>query len=97
MNWDAIGAVGEIVGALAVVISLIYLATQIRTSNGAVRQASMQEIQNQIAKWQQELFSSEELWNIWIKGNANDQSLSKEELGRFRLMLLQLVQNKNTE
>ena len=30
MNWDAIGAVGEIVGAFAVVVSLIYLALQIR-------------------------------------------------------------------
>jgi hypothetical protein len=33
MNWDAIGAVGEIVGALTVLITLIYLATQIRQSN----------------------------------------------------------------
>ena len=33
MNWDAIGAVGEIVGALAVVISVIYLAVQIRQTN----------------------------------------------------------------
>lgn len=33
MNWDAIGAVGEIVGALAVVISLVYLASQIRIQN----------------------------------------------------------------
>ena len=30
MNWDAIGAVGEIVGASAVVLSLAYLAVQIR-------------------------------------------------------------------
>lgn len=29
MNGDAIGAIGEIVDALAVVVSLIYLATQI--------------------------------------------------------------------
>ena len=28
MNWDAAGAIGEIVGALAVVMSLIYLAQQ---------------------------------------------------------------------
>ena len=44
MNWDAIGAIGEIVGALAVVISLMYLAAQIRTSNAAAKQAAMQEI-----------------------------------------------------
>jgi hypothetical protein len=30
MNWDAIGAVGESVGALAVLVTLIYLAIQVR-------------------------------------------------------------------
>jgi len=32
MNWEAIGAVGEIVAALGVIISLIYLGVQIRHS-----------------------------------------------------------------
>jgi len=40
MNWDAIGAIGEIVGALAVVLSLIYLATQIRASNSVAQRDS---------------------------------------------------------
>ena len=35
MNWDAIGAVGEIVGALAVVLTLAYLALQVRTARKA--------------------------------------------------------------
>ena len=30
MNWEAIGAIGEIVGAIAVVVTLGYLALQIR-------------------------------------------------------------------
>lgn len=29
MNWDAIGAIAELVGALAVVLTLAYLARQI--------------------------------------------------------------------
>ncbi len=33
MNWDALGAVGEIVGAVAVVITLLYLARQIHQAN----------------------------------------------------------------
>ena len=33
MNWDAIGAVGEIAGAAAVIISLVYLARQMIISN----------------------------------------------------------------
>jgi hypothetical protein len=30
VNWDAIGAVGEILGAFAVFVSLVYLAVQVR-------------------------------------------------------------------
>jgi len=37
VNWDAIGAVGEILGAVAVLITLLYLATQIRQTNGISR------------------------------------------------------------
>ena len=44
MNWEAIGAIGEIVGAAAVVISLVYLALQIRTQNRETRVASAHEI-----------------------------------------------------
>jgi hypothetical protein len=43
MNWDAIGAIGEIVGAFAVVLSLVYLAVQIRTQNKEARLASMHD------------------------------------------------------
>ena len=48
MNWDAIGAVGEIVGALAVVVSLLYLAGQIRVSNKASRNSLIQELQDTV-------------------------------------------------
>ncbi len=44
MNWDAIGAVGEVVGALAVVASLVFLALQIRAQNRDTRLAAMHEI-----------------------------------------------------
>ncbi len=35
MNWEAIGAIGEIVGAVAVVITLLYLASQTRQNTKA--------------------------------------------------------------
>ena len=44
MNWDAISAIGEIVGAVAVVVSLIYLASQIRQQNRESRISSSHEI-----------------------------------------------------
>ena len=36
MNWDAIGAIGEIAGAVAVVLTLFYLAYQIRQNTAAI-------------------------------------------------------------
>ena len=51
MNWEAIGAIGEIVGAAAVIITLIYLASQVRTArkatldqNRLTRSAAIREI-----------------------------------------------------
>ena len=37
MNWDAIGAIGEVLGAIAVIFTLIYLAVQIRQNSASTR------------------------------------------------------------
>ena len=37
MNWDAIGAAGEVVGAIAVVVSLVYLAVQLRVNSKTLK------------------------------------------------------------
>jgi hypothetical protein len=44
MNWEAIGAVGEITGAAAVVVTLGYLARQIRQSMAAAKTDSRQRV-----------------------------------------------------
>ena len=44
MNWEAIGAVGEVGGAIAVVVSLVYLAIQVRSQVSESRIASVHEI-----------------------------------------------------
>ena len=44
MNWEAIGAIGEIIGAAAVVGSLVYLAVQIQSQNRESRISSMHDL-----------------------------------------------------
>ena len=39
MNWDALGAIGELVGAVAVVATLLYLSAQIRYSTRTAKSA----------------------------------------------------------
>ncbi len=37
MDWDAIGAIGEMAGAMGVIVTLVYLARQVTTSNRLAR------------------------------------------------------------
>jgi len=37
MNWEAIGAIGEVLGAVAVILTLTYLAAQIRQNTRSTR------------------------------------------------------------
>ena len=46
MDWEAIGAVGEIVGAASVVVTLVYLAKQIGNSNAVSAAQVYQERAN---------------------------------------------------
>ncbi|TNE36774.1 MAG: hypothetical protein EP347_10130 [Alphaproteobacteria bacterium] len=51
MNWQAIIAVSEVIGVLAVIVSLIYLATQIRQSNLAAQAAATDQITSRFINW----------------------------------------------
>ena len=44
MNWEAIGAVGEVLGAFAVFASLIYLARQIRQNTQMMKSTVRQQL-----------------------------------------------------
>ena len=44
MDWNALGTIAEIVGAAAVVVSLVYLAIQIRTNTKAIKASSNFEV-----------------------------------------------------
>ncbi len=68
MNWEAIGAVDETVGALAVLITLIILVVQIRhsvramdESNRLERAAAMDCHSVTIGRWRGRLMEHEEL------------------------------------
>jgi hypothetical protein len=43
MNWQALGAIGEFVGGLLVVFSLLYLALQLRQNTRALRADTHQQ------------------------------------------------------
>jgi hypothetical protein len=46
MNWEAIGALGEVLGALAVLVTLAYLAVQVRQNTAQQKREELISIQH---------------------------------------------------
>ena len=86
MNWEAIGAIGEIIGASAVIASLAYLAIQIRNQNVESRVASIHDV---LAGFRTEIaaFRNPELAGLLSKGSANFEALSDTEKIQFVAMI----------
>jgi hypothetical protein len=67
MDWDAIGATGEIIGALAVVATLLYLARQTRVSGKASISASRSASAVAMSELDRDLARDPELARIFLK------------------------------
>ena len=87
MNWDAMGAIAEAAGAIGVIATLLYLATQIRSNTRSVRASSFQEVDRGIREVQVTLVQNPELFRIWNSGLVDFDSLPREEKARFASVL----------
>lgn len=87
MNWDAISAVSEIVGAIAVVATLAYLAVQIRDGARASRSAAVTDATTGMQMWYQELGSNAETATQFLGGMTTPDSLSKHHQFQFVMLV----------
>lgn len=88
MNWDAIGAIAELVGAVGVVASLIYVATQVRHSTRASAVEAKLETARLLHTFIDSLIDKPELNDLFLRGIADLDSLSSDEYLRFSNMSL---------
>lgn len=89
MNWDALGAIGEIVGAFAVVATLIYLARQIKTQNRESRIASVHEVSTAFRRAITS-FMNPNLSDIFVRAKTGFTELSEPERLQFVSMVQQI-------
>ncbi|MCP4005506.1 MAG: hypothetical protein GY725_15040, partial [bacterium] len=97
MNWDAIGAVGEMIGATAVVATLWILLLQMRqntralheNSRGARRTAADQNFRD-LSRFRDMMVRDPELASIWHNG-CQGESLADVEAERFMGLLNELI------
>jgi hypothetical protein len=93
-----IGSIGELVGAIATVATLAYLAIQIRHNNRGLDQNSAlmrMTYENQIRQDGQQLraliASDAELSSIWRAGLAGGSGMERPERDRFELLVINVL------
>jgi hypothetical protein len=89
MNWEAAGAIGEIVGAFGVIASLLYVAMQVRASNKASAVQSKLATSRMHSDFIGSLIQNPDLDDILFAGISGDKNLAKKDYHRFSNMALQ--------
>ena len=96
MEWTIqdLGALGEFVGAIGVVITLGYLAYQIRQNTVQLEQstvtakaAAVSPSNSALRETRRSLFESTEMPEIYLRGNENPEELNEVSLLRYRLVM----------
>jgi|SRR5215471_19310591 len=83
VNWEAISAIGQLVGALAVVISLIYLAREVRSNGRETRRTAMRSTLDALNRFAQQVATHADLAELRNRGFDDFESLEKTDRARF--------------
>lgn len=86
MNWEAISAIGELVAAAAVLVTLVYLAAQIKQNTQSVTTATYETALNGFNELNRFVAQDSELASIVRRGAADPTSLNEEEAFRYQFV-----------
>jgi hypothetical protein len=96
MNWEAIGAIGQVAGTLAVFLTLAYLARQVRQSNRQDLLLSFQHTYDSINQFLEATLASAGVAELVVRGRESYEKLTPADRLRFdhfHLIVLNIVES----
>ncbi len=96
MNWDAIGAIGEVFGAVAVIATLLYLARQVGQTNQIAKASGSRELQQKYADFYTLVATNPDIKGLVTRLRDPEYIVQSEEeeeqIESFTLLLLGIWQ-----
>ena len=83
MTLEQFHQISEIIAAVVVAITLIFLTVQLRQNTKMLRSAATQGAHDQISDIYQPLMADESLADIWLRGNQDPSKLSAVDTARY--------------
>ncbi len=82
-----LASIAEIIGAFAVVISLVYVGVQVNDSAGAVRSASANDANVAVQNWYLKIGSDQQTSELFYEALTSEEALSNKEEFQFLMMM----------
>ena len=89
MTLDQLANIGEIIGSIAVIISIVYLAIQIRTNTEAERTSTYQAVVSDFGALNNTMASTPELSHLFVEAMEDYHQLSSDEKARISQLFFQ--------
>lgn len=91
VNWSAVAAVAELLGAAGVIGSLVYLAHQMKEGAVAAKWSGAHSVWTNLNDLLMILAGDGEVADIWLRGLLDFESLESTERIRFSALMLCLA------
>ena len=98
MNWDAVGAVAELAGAVGVIVTLLFVALQVRhsakaTDNNSIelKATRLRYAADAVSRFSELIAGNKEVASIWRRGVAGEE-LDEDEATQFSWLFRNFVQ-----
>ena len=83
LKLSEVASIAEVIGALAIVISLVYVGIQVSDSTLAVRSATANDASAAMSAWYITTGNNPEASRVVLDGITNPEFLSREETAQF--------------
>ena len=93
MNWEMLSAIGQVVAAIGVIPSLIYLAVQIREQNKERRRAGINILTAQWSDLVKTAQENREFANVFLRGIQSFQRLDAPDKLSFSAFFTRFTRN----
>jgi hypothetical protein len=90
-DWEAISATAEVIAGISVVISLIYVAVQIRLNTQELRNASFREVFDTYSRLRHSSIDNPAISELHYKALENPDEMSAQEKYRIEQFYTELT------
>jgi hypothetical protein len=87
MNLQDLASIAEIVGGIAVIVSLIYVGVQVNDNTAAIRSAAASDATTTMQSWYVEMGTNRQASDVWFNAMTSEEPLLPHDEFQFMMSM----------